>query len=1015
MYDSILLSAGGGIIGTRQKSGQYNDDAALIIGIGGTGVAALTRLKQKVYQQLQPDGPDSAVPEYNHIRFLAIDSDATVNMGSGQGKLSRKEFFSLQNSALPAMYGTELGREIVKEDPSLNWLDIDHIAVWGNPCGAGGVRQIGRYLLFSKASQLKAGIADECRAAMATAQSPNFNIYICAGISGGTGSGCFLDICYIVRKVIEESPWQDHAKITGLFFLPDVVISKMSNENQGAISYNQSNGYAAMKELDYLMDLKKAHDRFKQNYGQFEINTDKPPVDLCHLISATKSDGTVMPDGFSYCTGLAADYIFNHLAANEGPVPAAAPQNLPVRNGANNVYQILGVSSAEVPMTQIATYLAIGFYERFENRVGRSVAEEKIHKQDVDQWVRKEGLDSDAIFGKVKSGCGPLTLPVIDRRILHNYGPMPLGQVPMPWATYGNNYLDQCSGKRKTNATALSNELETFDRSKLIETNAASLIAKVYGKLYDLCIDPEYGPYYAAALIHNEEYDLRAAVRKAIITLQEQYGRQQLQLHGHEGMNNGLEDRIVQASTDFCNSFLLLRKKYFDYEAVVTDYYNTMRQIQDLRDTEVVFHKLLASLERLYDSFFAPLCSMLDNLRDTFRQNKEFLAAPAAKETSAYTWRILELSDVRESLDAAIGKLQDQENITDFMDYVLKGSEEWRGLYEGKICPFISRYLEDIFQNEMNKSLQDYLYQKFPQVQNVQQLSDEAERHIIRPVFEMESAMFWCRPDYTLASNAFASASITVPRQSVAVRTAAENYIKSTLNTTIRINGLKDRICALRCFSGVPFYAYSGVNLMKAQYDEAEGTGAKPGMHLYEKTGRGDGGETDWRHYLPEPVPYSECPDMIEDADKVLSLYRKGEKLGVIGPLAFMATSNRSDYGVKRTIDLPDVSILNSDDLMSIDGIEDPAARCEKFKKMSEELRSRLNDPFAQQYVSEILKFAECECVYKEQINRVRRDCFMRSPVLQRTVREEIAKIETIEKCLRQYEILTQTIEANKK
>ena len=76
-YDSLLLNCGGGIINRSQQSKQYRGAAALAIGIGGTGVAALAELKQKVYQHLEPDNPDSPVPEYQHIQFLAIDSDPT--------------------------------------------------------------------------------------------------------------------------------------------------------------------------------------------------------------------------------------------------------------------------------------------------------------------------------------------------------------------------------------------------------------------------------------------------------------------------------------------------------------------------------------------------------------------------------------------------------------------------------------------------------------------------------------------------------------------------------------------------------------------------------------------------------------------------------------------------------------------------------------------------------------------------------------------------------------------------
>ena len=47
-YDSLLLNYGGGIISSSKQSRQYAGAAAVAIGIGGTGVAALAERKRKV-------------------------------------------------------------------------------------------------------------------------------------------------------------------------------------------------------------------------------------------------------------------------------------------------------------------------------------------------------------------------------------------------------------------------------------------------------------------------------------------------------------------------------------------------------------------------------------------------------------------------------------------------------------------------------------------------------------------------------------------------------------------------------------------------------------------------------------------------------------------------------------------------------------------------------------------------------------------------------------------------------
>ena len=153
-YDSLLLNYGGGIINRSQQSRQYRGAAALAIGIGGTGVAALAELKQKVYQQLEPDDPDSPVPEYQHIQFLAIDSDTTdIDQMRGMARLDReREFFSINNPNLAAALRA---KNLIEVDASLNWMDIDKITNLLGTQGAGGVRQVGRFLLISKAGALE--------------------------------------------------------------------------------------------------------------------------------------------------------------------------------------------------------------------------------------------------------------------------------------------------------------------------------------------------------------------------------------------------------------------------------------------------------------------------------------------------------------------------------------------------------------------------------------------------------------------------------------------------------------------------------------------------------------------------------------------------------------------------------------------------------------------------------------------------------------------------------------------
>lgn len=176
-------------------------------------MAALAELKQKVYQQLEPDDPNSAVPTYQHIQFLAIDSDPTdIAMMRGMARLDKgREFFSINNQNLDAALRA---KNLIEGNAALNWMDIDKITNLLSIQGAGGVRQVGRFLLISKAGALEK-IESKCTQALKGMNGPNLDVYIFAGLSGGTGSGCFLDTCYIVQKALEGMGRAQSAKVMG--------------------------------------------------------------------------------------------------------------------------------------------------------------------------------------------------------------------------------------------------------------------------------------------------------------------------------------------------------------------------------------------------------------------------------------------------------------------------------------------------------------------------------------------------------------------------------------------------------------------------------------------------------------------------------------------------------------------------------------------------------------------------------------------------------------------------------
>lgn len=221
----------------------------LYIGIGGTGFKTLLHTKRafiETYGEVPP-----------MIKFLVFDSDKN----------------QYKNYVLKSIYGD------VKFDPSessdimvtrskdkvshnraaLSWLpDRNMPAVADLENGCGMVRTNGRIAFAFNYRKSRMNIQNALNQIcnLRTVHNDKYELIsndvevnIVFSIAGGTGSGNFIDMAYLVKDIFREQALPETSKIVGYMVLPDVYDAQLNFGKERLYP----NGCGSLIDLDYMM------------------------------------------------------------------------------------------------------------------------------------------------------------------------------------------------------------------------------------------------------------------------------------------------------------------------------------------------------------------------------------------------------------------------------------------------------------------------------------------------------------------------------------------------------------------------------------------------------------------------------------------------------------------------------------------------------------------------------------------------------------------------------------------
>ncbi len=886
MFESMRLATGGGLKDLTEKVKQAENAFSLVIGIGGTGFSALSTLREEVYEQVEPDGFDGEKPIYNHIRFLQIDSDRESARG-----LDASEFFYMGREpfALP----------IPRDEPWFRWLNKD-TTVDDARQGAGGVRQAGKLLLLVDARELYNAISIAIRNGVSGLNARfNINVYVMAGIGGGTGSGCFIDVCYIVQQVLSDLGYYGNTYISGFFFLPDVNLALGHFPTRPAYQDTvKTNGYAALQELDYLMGIPENGGRYEQQYNaNFKISMAKPPVspNLCYLISAATMEGAVPENGYDYATRTVAEYILNYLVEakansqnNTLDVSATLQGLLPnLRKligqttkdyGVNYKYNILGASCAVVPYRPIGTYLATKTLETV-----KYMKDAVPQKSDVETFCTRTGFTFDALYGGVNEKVSRLSINPEnwDVKMLKA---AKIGRITGPLYEKCEEWMANNDGIIRKNIATMQRELDRYNPIEAPDT----VLGKIFRELVSIIENPDLGIYFAAGIMKGigngeaQAYTLDSVLQDIKATATSKWDEAQRQQPYRMQQLNAAQEILINSGP-----FSGIKKKKENYLKEVGAFYQNLMDIAMYDKMLDMLTVIKRNLEELNEDYFKKYIRIFDTLFATFEDNAEFLGSNE-RQNRNHTWSVVNIASIRENLDALVLQYVQRDEIGNRIapDLVremnlmmLRNQGSWLDEREEKINCLFSSFIRSHYHNAFTLTMQDFLAEKYgatgtdlEAIISEEIICDGLVRRTV-PNFHIDSAQF------PIMNSAYAVpfCVLSVPRNEDNIINAAE-WCRRAYNLQMGISQSvrRDRITICELYAGIPMYAYSALGDLKMAYEMHKNC---PGIHLFE-----DDKGIDWRK-LPSPLPATYTAPGYETPQSVLEafdLLDEARKQGVV-------------------------------------------------------------------------------------------------------------------------------------